>query len=99
MKLAQIAVEETVLLQSVLSYKELKSKIAFLENELKTHKEVIETAASQTPDGKIVTEKFKITLSIAERENFSLKTARAVLGEDVLKEFITVSAYTTLRVS
>ncbi len=98
LKVASLALETKQLDQAVLSYKEIKAKISFLENELKTHKEVIEAAASKTADGKIITQDYKITLTIAERENFSLKNAKAVLG-DSLKPFISTSAYTTLRVS
>lgn len=87
------------LTQAVLSYREIKAKITFLENELKAHKNVIEDAASKTKDGVIITSEYKITLSIAERESFSLKQAKAVLGEEVLKDFISRTPYTTLRVS
>ena len=71
---------------AVASYKDIKAKIAFLEEQLKASKAIIENAASQTADGKIITPDYKITLSIAERENFSLKNAKAVLG-DALNPF------------
>lgn len=98
MKTLKIAPQTNELDQAVLTYQEIKSKIAFLENELKAPKAIIEDAASKTQDGKIVTASYKITLSVAERENFSLKNAKAVLG-DALSPFISTSCYTTLRVS
>lgn len=85
--------------QAVLSYKEIKAKITYLENELKTHKEVIEEAAKSTENGSIIREEWKVVLTIAERESFSLKNAKAVLGEATLKPFISTSTYTVLRVS
>lgn len=94
--------ENEALTQAVLSYKELKAKIAFLENELKPHKEVLELAASKTKDGIIQTPDFKITLTVAQRETFSLKQARITLPSDALEAlepFISVSMYMTLRVS
>jgi len=99
LKLAQVAPKSpATLLQAVLAYKDIKAQITFLEEQLKGHKETIEAAASNTPDGKIVTEHFKVTLSICERENFKLKDAKIVLG-DALAPFISTSAYTMLKVS
>lgn len=86
-----------VLNQHVLSYKEIKAKLAFLENELKPHKEAIEDACAQTVDGVIITGEYKITLTIAQRESLKLKDAKAVLG-DKLNPFISSSTYTILRV-
>ena len=99
LKIAKVSPQTETLDQAVLTYQEIKAKIAFLENELKAPRAIIEEAASKTEDGKIITASYKITLSIAERENFSLKNAKAVLGEAALKPFISTSAYTTLRVS
>ena len=81
LKLAQVAPKSpATLLQAVLAYKDIKAQITFLEEQLKGHKETIEAAASNTPDGKIVTEHFKVTLSICERENFKLKDAKNCPG-------------------
>lgn len=95
---SQPQVTET-LNQAVLTYKELKAKITFLENELKSSKEIIEAALSQTQEGSIITENWKASLSISQRESFSLKNAKAILGEEALKPFISNSVYTSLRVS
>jgi hypothetical protein len=84
--------------QAVLTYQEIQAKIKFFENELKKPKAILEAAASATADGKIVTEKYKITLTVVQRENFSLKNARATLGEAALSPFISTCAYTQLRV-
>lgn len=93
------AKSQNELTQAVLTYKELKAKIAFLEAELKAPKAVIEAACEKTADGSIITEDFKVSLSIQERETFSLKNAKAVLGEEALKPFISKTVYSTLRVS
>lgn len=95
----KVAQEVNGLDSAVDSYKSIKAKIAFLEEQLKPCKEVIEEAARQTPDGTIITENYKVTLSIACRENFSLKNAKAALGEDALAEFISTSTYTILKVN
>ncbi len=97
--LSQLHLETDPLLQSVNAYKEIKAKIAFLESQLQEHKDAIESAASKTEDGKIVTEAYRVTLSIASRENFSLKNAKATLGEDALAPFISTSTYTRLLVN
>jgi hypothetical protein len=83
---------------AVATYKDISAKIKFLEEQLKAPKEVIEAAAAQTADGKIVTPEYKVTLSIVTRENFSLKNAKPVLGS-ALDPFISKSTYTQLKVS
>lgn len=83
--------------QAVLSFKEIKAKIKFLENELLPHKQVIELACSKTENGKIVTEEFSLTLAVIQKENFKLKDARLLLG-DKLSPFISLSTYTALTV-
>lgn len=85
--------------QAVAAYKEINAKIAFLSTQLKSHREVIEAAATNTPDGQVITEKYKITLSLCERENFDKKAAMAALGRDKLAPFLSTTAYTQLRVS
>lgn len=93
------AKKNDALLQAVLAYKEIQTKLKFFENELKVHKSVIEEALQKTENGIISNELFTATLSIVERENFSLKAAKAEMGEEALKKFISKSVYTTLRVS
>ncbi len=85
--------------EAVAKYKDIKAQMTFLESQLKPIKDTLEVAASQMPDGTIITEAFKIALTIAQRENFSLKNAKAALGEDALKPFISISTYSMLRVS
>jgi hypothetical protein len=75
-------------LQAVLSYRELKAKIEFLEAELKTHKETLEEAAASTSEGKIVTEDYSVTLTIYPQDSFDKKAAFAKLGESVLGQFV-----------
>lgn len=98
LKIVPASAEMEALSQAVLSYKEIKAKIAFLENELKTHKETIEQAASQTQDGKIITENFKVSLSVFEVKNFDKAGAMATLG-DKLTPFFSVGLQKRLVVS
>lgn len=85
--------------EAVATYKTLKAQIAKLEAQLQPVKEALEHAASQTADGVILGETFKVTLVIAQRENFKLKDAKAILGAEILEPFISTSTYSQLRVS
>jgi hypothetical protein len=91
--------ESDSLLNTVNTYRALKRQIQRLEEELKEKRDALEAAARQTPDGVLETPDFKITLTLAQRENFNLKTAKQVLGEEALKDFISVTNYTLVRVS
>jgi len=82
-----------------LAYKDLAAKIRFLGEQLKPIKERLEAAAAAAPEGKIVTEKFQILLSLGQRENFDKKAAIAALGRDKLAPFMSTTAFTQLRVS
>jgi len=96
---AQPTITAETLNQAVLTYKELKAKIKFLENELKAPKETIEAAVSNTQNGVIITEAWKISLSVFQTERFELDKAKAVLGEEALKEFIKHGVQSRLNVN
>lgn len=85
--------------QAVSVYKELAAKIAFLSEQQKAAREIIEAAATNSPNGIIITESYKITLSLCQRENFDKKAALAALGKDKLAPFMSTVAFTQLRVS
>ncbi len=86
--------------QACLTQIEIKAKIKFLTSELKTQEDIIKSHLEKTETGKIITPQWSASLDIQDgRETFSLKNARVVLGEEVLKPFITVGApFTQLRV-
>lgn len=97
LKLAEQSQEQ--LDDAVAHYKELNAKIAFLASQIKPYKEIIEAAATQSPDGQIITEKYKINLVLCQRENFDKKAAFKALGDKVLSPFVSTVAYTQLRVT
>ncbi len=99
LNLTQAQEDQIKLHANVVLYKEIAAKIKFLGEQLKPVKEYIEAAASKVPEGKIITEEFSVLLTLCQRENFSLKDAKAALGEEKLKPFMSTSVYTTLRVS
>lgn len=84
------------LLKEVHAYKALALQIERLEAQKAEIKAVLELEAIKN-GGEVIVDVFKIKLITAERENFSLKKAREVLG-DSLNPFITVSSYTQLRI-
>jgi len=85
--------------EAVAHYKEINAKIAFLSAQLKPYREVIESAAANSPDGQIITEKYKINLVLCQRDNFDKKAAFKALGDKVLSPFVSTVAYTQLRVT
>ncbi len=96
---AENAVSEE-LNQACLTQLELKAKIEFLTSELKTKEDIIKAHLCKTETGKVITPQWSATLDIQDgRESFSLKNAKAVLGEEVLKPFITIGKpFSVLRV-
>lgn len=90
-KMSNLKVVETIpnqeeLNQAVLSSKEAKAKIAFYTAMKKEADEKIIAAASQTKDGIIVTETYKITYSIFPVKTFDKEAAFAAHG-DLLRAF------------
>lgn len=92
--------ESDALLAAVEARRELKTKIAFLEAQLDEHNQVIEEAAMQTPDGRIITEDYSIILEVCQgRRSFDFDRAISALGEAALSPFIKVGkSFTRLNV-
>lgn len=85
--------------QDVIDYKDLAAKIKFFSEKQKAVRDRIEAAVTKIPEGKIITPEYAIVLTVCERETFSLKDAKAVLGEAKLKPFMSSTVYTQLRVT
>jgi hypothetical protein len=95
---ASLPLEQFSIKVDVQSWREISAKIAFLSEQLKPIKERLEFAAAKAPEGKIITEEYAISLTLCQRDNFNLKAAKAALGEEKLKPFMTATAYTQLRI-
>lgn len=98
MKLAKnVQIQATNLNELARRYQTIKDEIEALEEMLKPYRNSLEDAAKGS-NGILVLEDFKVTVTPASREVFSLKEARLTLGE-VLKPFIRVSRYSQLKVT
>lgn len=89
---------DAILLQAVLKYREIQAQVAFLQNELKAPRSIIESAV-QIAGGSIITPKFKITYTEVNSERFDKEAAIKALGRKTLKPFLSTSTYFQLRVS
>jgi len=78
-------------------YKTIQGEIEALEEMLKPYRGTLEEAAKES-NGVLELDDFKVTVTPASREVFSLKEARLTLGE-ALKPFIRVSRYSQLKVT
>lgn len=78
--------------------RKIRSKIAFLESQLKAPMATIRAAAETAPEGQIITEEYKIMLVSQEREYCDLRAAKAALGNK-LKPFLSKTSYKQLRIS
>ena len=87
------------LLQAVIQYREIQAKLAYLQNELKAPRQVIENAVLAAPELKIITPEYKITMSEVNRENFDKKAALVALGREVLAPYISTTSFFQLRVT
>lgn len=74
-KLSLVRVPDRNLSDAVESYKKIKAKITFLEEQLKRYRDTIEEYAEKTKDGKIITEDWQVTLSTFETSYFDTKAA------------------------
>lgn len=81
------------------SYKAIKAQIEALEDSLEPFKTTLETAALESPNMRLDLNGFKVVLSEASRENFSIKDARVKLGDEIVNQFIKISTYSQLRVT
>ena len=97
MKQAKIQIQPTNLNELARRYKTIQSEIASLEEMLKPYRGTLEEAALAS-NGVLELDEFKVVVTPASREVFSLKEARLTLDE-VLKPFIRVSKYNQLKVS
>lgn len=99
LKIVEAKAKDPVL-QAVLEYRELRSKISFLTTEQRKSKAFLEEAAAEAPEGQIITPEYQVVLELHEgRESFDLEMALSVLGEEALKPFMkTGKPYTRLNV-
>jgi len=84
--------------EKALRFIELKAQIRFLAAELAPLHEELEAAAAAAPNGKIVTSRVQILLSLTQSETFDKKAAIAALGPQ-LTPFIGTKVGTQLRVT
>ena len=78
-------------------YKALIAEIEQLEKMVKPYRDTLENAALES-NGVIDLGSYRVTVTPIEREVFSIKRAREVLGQTVLKPFLRVSKFNQLRV-
>lgn len=80
------------------TYKAIQAEMDRLEEELRPLKTMLEEAATASPNSFLDLPGYQVRISPTEREVFSLKTARERMGEQILKPFIRISRFNTLRV-
>lgn len=81
------------------AYVQKRAEIEQAETELKFFRDVLELAATQSPNRRVETVDHNVLVVNVEREVFSLSKARLALCEEMLKPFISISQYTQLRVT
>jgi hypothetical protein len=78
-------------------YLRTKEKIKKMEEEVEAFKQVLLLAAKAN-GGELTLGEFVVKTTEKTRENFSLKAAKQVLSEDILKPFISHITFDDLRV-
>ncbi len=99
MKHAALKLQIASLNQVASAYKSIQDDISALEEELATHRSILEEAALATPHLMLDLQDFRVNVSPSERDVFSLKEAREQLGDKTLRPYLRLSKYNRLKVS
>lgn len=75
-------------LMAATAYLDIKAQIKALEDQLKTHKEILEARAKKAADGVVLVGGVKIELVNASREFFNKENAREGLTEQQYNQYV-----------